>query len=161
MPARVPNEIALISDKPMRRPSLINVLALVFAVLITVTILVRAFDWVRNDYVHRGALAKSEVGLQIFRMYERYVEQHKRPPVKVDDLRPYSEQYPKGFEALESGSWILNHNPTPVGRSVIAFEKDTPLTGGRVFMASGVSAKMTPEELRESLGGSVGSVPRD
>jgi hypothetical protein len=93
----------------------------------------------RLEYEGKHALETGEVG----RLYYEYYKDHKKPPIKVDDLRQYAAQHPKGFEAILNGKWVvlwgtqLTDNPRGNADRYVAYSKELPNGYGWVVTGRG------------------------
>ena len=71
----------------------------------------------------------------------------KRPPGQQQDLKPYARGFPAASTALQKGEivvrWGANHGK---GTGVLAYEKDTPTSGGWVLLQDYKIVQMTAAE---------------
>jgi hypothetical protein len=54
-----------------------------------------------------GWLAGAPVGHEIVRMYLLYHQDHGKSPSCLGDLETYAGRYPKGYEAVKDGRWVV------------------------------------------------------
>jgi hypothetical protein len=82
-----------------------------------------------------------------------------RVPAKLADLggRP-SSLYPRGYEVLHSGNYVVLWGAPLKGEgeagkdeTVMAYEKDAPTEGGYVLLSAGTVKKMTAAEFQAAL----------
>jgi hypothetical protein len=59
-----------------------------------------------NDELSRW-LEAGPIAHQIARMYIAYHQANKKPPLKIENLAPYAERYPSGYQAVKSGAWVV------------------------------------------------------
>ncbi len=87
--------------------------------------------------------------------YFDYVKTHEqRAPAKAEDLRPLLTETPGAYEALADGSVVFVYGispdemvpPGPEGFPVLAYDKNTPESGGWVVYANGEVEQVTAAE---------------
>jgi hypothetical protein len=99
---------------------------------------------------------------EIGRMYLAYWKDHTKAPSGLDDLKQYTEQNPKGFEAIRKGQWIvrwgtdISDSQQKNSHRVLAYDKEvlslhTVLCEGWILMADNTGQKMNAEELDRAL----------
>lgn len=110
--------------------------------------------------------ALSDVG-ELYRLYT--VEKHK-PPTRLADFAPLAPVNPMGLKAVESGAVVVRFGATLTGTQegtsndpddqVLAYEKEVPVSGGRVLMLNRSIRTMTPDEFKAAkLAGTASSEP--
>jgi hypothetical protein len=89
-----------------------------------------------------------EVG-QMLRIREKDAS---RPPSSINDLAKYERGFPAGFRQVENGEVVLLLGAPVIegsAEAVIAYEKNTPASGGYVLMQDGTTIKkMSSDEFR-------------
>jgi hypothetical protein len=74
-------------------------------------------------------LKESPVAHQIARMYLRYYAEHKQAPLDLSSLERYRQDFPKGFQAVKDGSWVVNWktevspDPKVNSRRLLAYDR--------------------------------------
>jgi hypothetical protein len=56
---------------------------------------------------NQAALERIQVYSEIRELYFSYCRDYQQPPSKLEGLEPYAEEFPRGFEELRSGRWII------------------------------------------------------
>ena len=98
--------------------------------------------------------AELEVGtglVEVGDLLRTYTEETGRAPSKAADLAKYQALYPRGVQAIQSGSvtvtWGVKVPPAGTGGTeVVAYEKTTPAEGGGVLLMNGEVKRMSAEE---------------
>ena len=80
-----------------------------------------------------------------------------RPPTKVSDLDRHKSMFPRGYEAVKSGSVVVLWSGPMKGEgeagqneAVLAYEKDVPTGGGFVLLSAGTVKRMTADEFKSA-----------
>lgn len=103
----------------------------------------------------RGEDSRKNQLLAIGLAYFDYVKTHEqRAPAKAEDLRPLLTETPGAYEALADGSVVFVYGispdemvpPGPEGFPVLAYDKNTPESGGWVVYANGEVEQVTAAE---------------
>jgi hypothetical protein len=96
---------------------------------------------------------KEAVVREVGELYQMHIQQHKRPPLKVDDVQPYEPGAPVGFVAVQAGDvvvmWGAAMGSGPeAAKTILAYEKNAPAQGGAVLMLDGSVKTLTAEEFK-------------
>lgn len=59
-----------------------------------------------NEGLHK-TIEASTIMHDIFDMYSAYIKEHGKPPLSKDDLKPYAEKHPKGYDAIGQDPWVV------------------------------------------------------
>lgn len=92
---------------------------------------------------NQATVERSRFHSEISSLYFSYCRDHGQPPSKLEDLRPYAEKCPSGFEAVRSGNWIINwgtpstYDPRRNKERVIGHENKSPDPGRFLLMGDG------------------------
>jgi hypothetical protein len=102
-----------------------------------------------------------EIARQIGDLWRRYYKEHGKPPATVNDLRPYADNLPKGFQALAGHTWLVrwgrNIKPaaTESASQVLAFERAVRMANGAkegwVLMGDSTIRLMTAGQLDDAV----------
>jgi hypothetical protein len=84
----------------------------------------------------------------IWDMYSAYSAQYKKPPAKLEDLRPLAAGSPLGGRALNNKDYVVLYGTPVGGDQVLAYQKDVLTAGGLVLLANGDVKKMTADEFK-------------
>jgi phage/plasmid-associated DNA primase len=94
--------------------------------------------------------AKSEL-TEIYEIYQAYTKQNQQPPKQLSDLKKkeFEGIYPVGSQALQKGTYVAVYGIAGKDSgTVLAYEKDTPTSGGAVIMADGTVKTMSADEFK-------------
>ncbi|MFO0937011.1 MAG: hypothetical protein U0798_10910 [Gemmataceae bacterium] len=77
---------------------------------------------------------------------------------KLTDLSRYEQQFPRAYQAVKSGTVVVNWNIPPMGEGdmakgggvPLAYEKVVPTSGGWVLLTDGKVKKMTADEYKSA-----------
>ncbi|SIN95013.1 hypothetical protein SAMN05444166_1749 [Singulisphaera sp. GP187] len=99
-----------------------------------------------EDLAHKSKM--TEVGL----LLSSYSDEKGKPATRVADLAKYENGYPSGFIQVRQGGvvvlWSVPTVKTAVD-TIIAYEAETPKSGGYVLMQDGTTVKkLTAEEFQ-------------
>jgi hypothetical protein len=112
------------------------------AIPVSCGLLIFSFDRA-YEKMTKAAVERAQLHVEIARLYFSYCEDHHQPPLKVEDLEPYAVTFPRGFEEIRSGRWvILWGTPSTYDRKrnelpVIAHENKSPDPHRYVLMGDG------------------------
>lgn len=93
---------------------------------------------------------------EIGRMYKDYSKDHKHPPRTLSDLDQavYEAANTSGFAALRDGECVMLWGGKPPGvdaaKTVLAYEKSVPESGGLVLFQDGSVRPMTAAEFKSA-----------
>jgi hypothetical protein len=95
---------------------------------------------------------------QVGALYRDHWELKKKAPTGYKDFAPYAEIMPEGFNALRTGDVVAiwgvrleDLSPEATGDSadeVLAYQKETPESGGYVLMKNRKIRQMTADEFK-------------
>ncbi len=94
--------------------------------------------------LQKERMERTEIQREIGQLYFSYCKDHQRPPLKLGDLEPYAEKFPRGFDEIRSGRWvILWGTPSTYDRRrnkerLIGHENKSPDPGRDVIMGDGL-----------------------
>jgi hypothetical protein len=84
-----------------------------------------------------------------------YSGEHKRGPQKASDLAPYEAGAPLGYRAVVTNEIVIVWGATMPGEgegggseAVVAYEKNTPTSGGWVLLQNGKVLEMTADQFK-------------
>ncbi|MDR3622765.1 MAG: hypothetical protein P4L85_25655 [Paludisphaera borealis] len=101
----------------------------------------------RSEAPTQAVLALEEVG-NFLRMHKKG---GKPAPKSIKDLAPMENGFPQAYMGLQAGAvvvyWGVDFDPTD-SKTVVAYEKTAPESGGEVLMRDGSTVKMTAEEFK-------------
>ena len=106
----------------------------------------------RSSTEHPAEPTATDQLQQVAGMLRDYAGANNRGPSKVADLAPYQNDYPFGYQAVQSGKIVVVWGGTMGGEGgggravVIAYEKNTPSEGGHVLLENGTVKKMSVDE---------------
>jgi hypothetical protein len=92
---------------------------------------------------------------QIGLAYHNCLSNTNKPPAKLEDLAPYYENDAKITDALKKGQFVFIYNssiknmPAGTAKTILAYEKDVPSSGGLVLMADASVRSMTADEFKK------------
>jgi hypothetical protein len=98
---------------------------------------------VATDYLKQIALA-----------YHSHSDAAKKPPAKMDDLRPYLKDSPGVYESLEKGQIVCYYGAALLSltqgtsNTILAYERNVPEKGGPVAYADGSVKTVTAEQFK-------------
>lgn len=115
-----------------------------------------AVDWKLRQYEAAAGKQLLEIP-EIQEMYLRCFSEKKMPPSKLEDLKSYASLFPRGYEAIEAGKWIVlwgtipSENRRTRESQVIAYQSGLLSRGfGTVVFVIGGQG-MSASELRNNL----------
>ena len=89
---------------------------------------------------------------QIWEVYTSYVNEKKRAPTRLADVKGYGTAFSEGMRALREGRcvvvWGVADPTGAAAKQVLAYEKDVPEQGGQVLFGDGSVTRMTAEEFQ-------------
>jgi len=101
----------------------------------------------RTEMPAQEVLSLEEIG-NFLRMHKKG---GKPAPKSIKELAPMENGFPQAYMGLRSGAvvayWGVEFDPTDA-RTVVAYEKAAPESGGQVLMRDGTTVKMTAEEFK-------------
>jgi hypothetical protein len=93
-------------------------------------------------------------------LYRMYMLDHKKPPTKPDDFRPYQEANPDGYRQVKDGDVVVvwgvaltdlaPEGSTDSADEVLAYEKKVPTEGGTVLMKNRTLKHMTADQFKDA-----------
>ncbi|APW64087.1 hypothetical protein [Paludisphaera borealis] len=101
----------------------------------------------RSEAPTQAALALEDI--------DSFLRMHKKggkpAPKSIKDLAPMENGFPQAYMGLQAGAvvvyWGVDFDPTD-SKTVVAYEKTAPESGGEVLMRDGSTVKMTAEEFK-------------
>ncbi|CAN5126303.1 hypothetical protein BH10PLA2_BH10PLA2_09970 [soil metagenome] len=78
-------------------------------------------------------------------LYFSYQKAEGKPPAKLADLDKLRHAFANGYRAIQSGEIVVIWGAVLAPEVPIAYEKETPETGGLVLFGTGVSKNLSAE----------------
>ncbi|WP_202947387.1 protein kinase domain-containing protein [Zavarzinella formosa] len=107
--------------------------------------------WVRSIEARETALQERINSFRAINVaYQLYAGKHKQNPSNAGDLRPYLTDNPKAWEILNSDTMVFLYGRTSEminvdpSRLALAYDSQTPTTGGLVLTRDGKVREVTP-----------------
>jgi hypothetical protein len=83
----------------------------------------------------------------IYGLYKAHIEKMKRPPTKLSQLEPWEPLYVNGYAAANEGQIVVVWDqPLTAAAAILAYERDTPDSGGYVLFQDGSIRQITAVE---------------
>jgi hypothetical protein len=93
----------------------------------------------------------------IANMIRNYSGQFKKGPQKIADLTRFESGCPVGFSAVQKNEIVISWGATMGGEgetlsseAIVAYEKQTPESGGWVLLQNGQTKEMTADKFKSS-----------
>jgi hypothetical protein len=103
-----------------------------------------------------SAALRTKLLKQIGLAYHDCLSNSNKPPAKIEDLAPYYENDAKITDALKKGQFVFIYNssiknmPAGTAKTILAYEKEVPTSGGLVLMADASVRSMTADEFKKA-----------
>ena len=96
-----------------------------------------------------GPIESSQLD-EVYSLVKQHLDARKSLPKGPSDLRGWSEGFPTGYFAVQSGRVVVNWAtpPSETGEAVLAYEKDAPTAGGLVILQNRTVKQMTAAEFQ-------------
>lgn len=101
--------------------------------------------------------SQSDLLMEVIGLIRNHTAAKGKGPQKIADLAPYETEYQHGFAAAKSGDIVIVWGSTVAGegggggKTVVAYLKAVPESGGEVALEDGTIAKMSAGELASAL----------
>jgi hypothetical protein len=90
---------------------------------------------------------------EVWGMFKLHLDEKKRPPANLEELKSYEPGFVLGFKGLQSGQYVMRWDIAKNGseEAVLVYPKNAPTQGGTILQRNGTIKEMTAQQVADAL----------